>query len=1031
MAFKPVVDVKLLLKALEESFSPDAHLRRQSEDYLLWFAKQNGSIPLLMQTAMHPQCDGNLRLAAAIRLKNQIVSQWDFTEGEQQISNEDKKHFIDNFYSVIVAVGPEGNAIRKQYFEVLRHVVLNIEITTLSSILSAVTADLKQRSSTDRLKCALLVLRRLANRYEYHSESAQTEVDQIIEAFFDDFLKVAQQSSQVGLSNPEAAGLIHLILKIYFSIALLTTPSTRVLKSTLGHWVQLIQFVLQYFISNKLSKPEIGSFTELTSSDEEDIGQYPQYKCLKWSLRIINRLVSRQSARLAGDELKRGFYKNFVTDGHCLDVCKGIFLLLEHENNGHLTLTNLIHHSIWILFRHLLQFPTIYDAILKPNTQAIVGVYLLKTFAYSSQDEVNYNADPEFYIQSCADISFQLYSNRGAAADFLHEACKSRTYDYIGAISTVIAQHFKAGVTDQEIFATLSIIGHAGSRVLIKSTGSQETGHGIVNVEQLLINNICPLLTGGGNMWLVMKAAWLTGCLVRKGNLQNSQLILELYTKLLDLLMDKELIVCVLSAGAIVEFFKLDNPVLTNAIVDSLPRLLERLFVLMERIELETVISALELIVERYSQRVMPFATEIVAKVCGSLSQAVASDMACAEAPNEDQVLARWTMLQTLTLITRLVATSSSDTQLRMNKDAIVMHSLQLFNCMFSQGANEDLLLDYIDELGILLANVIKICMVHCKASPQHAAMVAEVWNAYGRMITLIGSPGGSNGYSIIGEIATLQRVSRAIVSLNPQGFTSNYAQALMTMCERAAASGFSEEGDELLSNLLDVSLISRCCIGLVPRIVNHVLSRIKCVVDEIDYHYQYFRLVSMLVIYTCANNQGNLNQQVNFNQQLNLGELGYILKLGAFIHDMVPKVPYKSLRRLAIIAMCSLVKANVHVIEHRSLVGLVMSLLATEVHHQNTSPAATQAQGIKNWDPQEVDGGARGEGSDGSSSSYEDVDDDDSEYEDDDDSDYDEDDSDDFFDECDDYSPLANECAIQYAQCRLGACSSNFQGAG
>ncbi|ORM42359.1 Importin beta-like SAD2 -like protein [Babesia sp. Xinjiang] len=949
MSSENLLNPETLHRALEGSLSPDQAARKQSEEYLLQVSTLKGAIPLLLSLISAEQVVDTVRLAGAIKLKNLVLSQW---RDDKTICAEDRAALWNNLYDAVLSVGPNNDAIRRQCFEILRHIVFNAQQGDTSSLIQRVRTDIEQRSNGDRLICALKVIRKLMYRYEYHTKSLTQEVNAIVDVFFDQLLKVAQDASAAGLDAPEAAACIHQVLKVYFSMGLLTSPTTDTVEKTIQAWMALVRFVLDSPVSwNAVAAPgthPMLPYVELPDEEEARLHAMPRFKCFKWALHILTKYMSRQVPRKENKEEGKRHYTRFIKDGYAEEFAKKLLVLMQAEATGSVVLTNHIHHKIWTYLKYAVAFPAIYNTAIKPCAAVIVQM-LFQTFACNVNDEQMYSEDPESYIQSCADVSFQLLSPRGTAADFIKDACKLRRPDFVPIVISAARDVF----SDREspvsvVYGVMCLIGHAANSVLqnTKKVNKKRVSNQVelseeqlLNGEAFLVGYVLPLL-GSTDKWLRMRSAWLCGRVVMTISVwRDSQTLLKIYSRLVELLNDEEVIVSVMATSAVLSFFHNSDETLQKTIVEYLPHLLQSLFKLMERIELETVVSTLDEIVDKYSVAVLPFGAQITENVCNALWSSISSEGALAKdadyTSNDEQVLARWSMVQTLTSIVRLAADADTENMTAGDCEMfakITKKTNELLIYLY-EALDIDRLMDFLDDLAYILSYLAKIAnkVVTFAGEEKAAAMGVrfdDLWRIMGLCMKAVAGyhdvDSAEEGElpAIMVELSVLRDPVRSLLAHAPNGFTFEIAVQLYTLCQRASIGDDARHSERLLADVFEICIKNRACDRILQpaaqELTRSVVTHFEAITETPSYYKSKIRYVAIILIYSCGENP----------PLKSLESADTLIKV---IMNVSPGERSKYMRKLYMMCLTSLMQIGIRMCDGKMLSDTVDQLLLEE----------------------------------------------------------------------------------------------------
>ncbi|BAM39941.1 uncharacterized protein TOT_020000212 [Theileria orientalis strain Shintoku] len=974
-----VNNYQLLVQALEGSLSPDDAHRKRCEEYLINFSLKEGSIPSFMRIMSNFQFEDAVRLASSIRLKNHIISHWidstpDYSIENPIISHTDRAFLLDNLYLCLVS--SNQRTIRNQCYQILRHIMFNLEIKDVKTMLTSISADLGQRENSDRISCALSSLRKVVTKYEYHGSSLTNELNDIISAYFGPLLSVALDASKIGLGNDEAATLIHLVLKIYFSLALLTSPSTDLLKESIHHWMNLVLFVLDEFVKWQQSWPQradvqVSIFAELKNDDEDHLCKLEQFKCFKWSLRILNKFISRHSS-YKDNPTKFMFFSSFISDKysrkpwielHYLSICDyngwqkckrnslinsdqfvvSMINLLKLESENKLLFNNLSHHLIWSYLRNCLSVESHFNNCLKDHLSELLGVYCLNTFKYTKEDLEQYQEEPEQFIKLQSELSFQFCSNRGTCSDFLKDLVKTYPSETIKQIKRILQLGFES--TDNTVlYSAMSIVGYVAEKLIRRNRTHQPAANhkekarkkfGLelqqVDGEELLEVKVLGLLNSP-DIWIRMRAAWLSGRIVKRvHNIRNFETLRKLYVRLLDMMVDGEILVAVFASNALIELFRIENKNLNPLILGSLSSLLERLFMLMNRIYLESVTSVLAEIVETYPQEVVPYAKDIILNMSNNLTKSLmASKEGVAEAADDEKILVRWTMMQTLNTVLRLLTHSTQDTNKEGNQapkepaeeklllelssyGVIITTIVNLLKLLF--GTEDEMCVEYLDEGALLLANLVRLLdvkPVKNLIAAKAATAFADFWMLLVMLLDLM----RKLSFEMVSDFGMIREPLVALAHRDPQGFAKILDQ-LYRICLEARNSGLGDEVDDVIADCLEVSLESGAVHAIFATILDDASTRVAALVsncpktsmqDLASDNVHLMRLSSLVIMYYYRNLHASFAEQA---AAANQAVANHLKVLSSFVVKYSVYCTWKSIRKYSILACCTLLKNN------------------------------------------------------------------------------------------------------------------------
>lgn len=155
-------------------------------------------------------------------------------------------------------------------------------------------------------------------------------------------------------------------------------------------------------------------------------------------------------------------------------------------------------------------------------------------------------------------------------------------------------------------------------------------------IEGMLSSFVLPELSSG-NRFLRMRACWVYEVFLdRVHTWKEPAALVEAYNRMLALLGDPELPVRVQAGVSIKAFFELEVPELRQAIVPNLKWLAERLFVLMQDIDHDQLVTTLEQLVVSNEEHIAPIAKDLTGALTTALLAMLDREGAAQRSRDED-----------------------------------------------------------------------------------------------------------------------------------------------------------------------------------------------------------------------------------------------------------------------------------------------------------------------------------------------------------------------------------------------------------
>ena len=283
--------IPTIVAAMQACLSPDPNVRKAAEGAVKGAWKAPGFAVKLMQVVVEPSCELGVRQSAAIQFKQMMLKGWAVEDEKRQagaffLSDQDKAAIRQNMLEAVVVAPP---LVRKQLAECLKvrcdagrkgrsreggaasHALdppmfvpspplraagADPAAALQSIILSDFPADLPtfmqqifqnmQSQDNGRIHGGLLALRLITKKYEFRDhEDARKVKTEVIEAVFPFILQVFQSLIAANSAAVEAAELMKLICKIFWSSTYLSLPAILLQPAQYQGWITCFMQLLE------------------------------------------------------------------------------------------------------------------------------------------------------------------------------------------------------------------------------------------------------------------------------------------------------------------------------------------------------------------------------------------------------------------------------------------------------------------------------------------------------------------------------------------------------------------------------------------------------------------------------------------------------------------------------------------------------------------------------------------------------------------------------------------------------------------
>ncbi|KAL8273198.1 hypothetical protein Esti_002956 [Eimeria stiedai] len=644
-----VIKPDQLCKVLEGSYSPDAEVRGQAEVFLKSVGEKKGkkkSSSLSVQSFL--QVEAPVRTAASVTLKNEVRQHWEEPGVSAELSStspaevygeEEKTVLRNSLYPMIKSMGADAAPVRLQLIECLRIIAVHDYPAKWPTLLEEVCADLHADSTACNFFTALSVLRKLVGIYEFKGRGSRQALDLIIDRTWPLLLPiVARLLKEGGPDNADAMTLLKLALKCYWSCTQLCLSNSPLVVSTMDSWFELL--------SACLLLPVPASMMGGLSAEERS--QLPVFKAKKWALQIVQRVFTRfgdqkMLKRERGgdkdeDAVAKEFGKHFV-DHWSGRLTEQLVLLLQQHTQQEVWLSPRMLNLALQYLALAVESASLYKPIIKPQGAFLVFQLCLPLMHYSSEDVETWEAEPVEYIRRQSDPLEAFSQPREAAIEFVKSLVRYRAKDFLEpmymTVHRVCVEYQQAVqnncLTEAVCQAKDGVLVLAGA--LCERLASKKRQ---APIEGMLSSFVLPDLSSP-NRFLRMRACWVYEVYLGSVRCWKEEApLVEAYNRMLALLGDPELPVRVQAGVSIKAFFQVEVAALQQAIVPNLKWLAERLFMLMQDIDHDQLVTTLEQLVVSFEEHVEPLAKDLVRALTAALVAMLDREGVAQQSKDED-----------------------------------------------------------------------------------------------------------------------------------------------------------------------------------------------------------------------------------------------------------------------------------------------------------------------------------------------------------------------------------------------------------
>ena len=484
----------------------------------------------------------------------------------------------------------------------------------------------------------MLAIKNLVANYEFLLDEDRKPLNLIVPTIFPHLEKYA--ASILEKYNEQTALTMSVILKAFHCAIHLELPTYFVNEANLHRWMVFLKTILDSPIPANLEVPTQDD--EQASEREKNV----LWQNKKWCGRVLQRFIQKYGNPKFENKENKGLATLFE-EKYSVSFLETFVATLFKRKTVFVS-RKLLHFSLKYLF-YALRLTKTWHTV-HPHLEKIMFDVLIPMLFLTPKDESVWNTDPDEYVRKEDDFTQISNNNKNAAMDLIEEICKHSDEQLKGQMETILEQYVLPEFKNQIGF-------------------------------------------------LRARACWIFG---KYGHIEfkNPQNIKVAVEGISHCLMDTQLPVRVKAAVAL-------NCLLTQKEAEdllrpSLPKILEIYLKLMDQIDNEGIVSALEGIVDSYNQEIVPYAYDLVVHLTSAFHKYCQKSNKAATNTNDDDDDSEAEMAAAgcLEAIRRILMAKLPEVTYTSLQQVLT----SIFNYCFSEDGS-----DFIDEalscLNILLFN--------------------------------------------------------------------------------------------------------------------------------------------------------------------------------------------------------------------------------------------------------------------------------------------------------------------------------------
>lgn len=478
---------------------------------------------------------------------------------------------------------------------------------------------------------ALLAIRKVAKRYEYKSKEQRGPLNEIVAASFPLLVPLGIQLSDPNQNSLEAAMMLKQILKIFWSSTQFYLPGTEKQtdpqdpqgKNSVISLLSRPEQLQPWFdmLTAALKKPLPEASTGLEPRDQptdvEARNAWPWWKVKKWAIQIMSRLFSRYGIpSYADDDQAKEFALHFsqhVAPQFLGPVCETLNL----RPTGQFCTDRVVHLCLTYVDLAV-ELASTYK-LLKPHLDFLLYQVCFPTMCLSESDIDCFENDPVEFVHKQNSPLADFYDPRMSAVTLVTDLVKHRgqdvTQNLLGRMTEILHRYQAAPVEQKnhiEKDGALLTFGSLAKFLLAKEKYAKE-------IEGLLVTFVFPDFSSPIS-FLRFRACWMVQQFSSVKWSDDGTNFRKLLEMVLNRLSDPSLPVQI-EASKSLRFLIEESGAAEETLLPVLPQLLNEYFRIMNEIGNDEVVSALQVLLDKFGDHIEPHAVALVTQLSNTFNQ--------------------------------------------------------------------------------------------------------------------------------------------------------------------------------------------------------------------------------------------------------------------------------------------------------------------------------------------------------------------------------------------------------------------------
>lgn len=609
------MDESILLSAFSASLGADNDARSKAHEYLQSIRSTSGLLPLLLKISLDASNSIELRQTAVIYLKN--LSKFSKDQDKEFFIQSQDKEFLK--FHILTGLGfGVPDKLRSQFEEIAHNVAK--AFFPWEQIINQIAAALDDPAN---IYAGLSMIYQISRNYEYVMNDKRLNLLALVESFFGKILCILKEL--VLATSTERYSYIQIILQIYWVSFYIDLSPKQAEQNVLKEWLESFYQILSANYEDVQSKPA-------NEEDEKIREKTPQWMCKKWAAQIVHRFFTRyfNLSHLHSLNLKIGQYFQTVWAAEFLKVIVSQLFILKER-----FIPNLVLNYYLKFTTQGVKLNATFSLLDEAAISHILVNVIMPILNRVASDEEIWRENPIEFIRKEADLGKAYYSPKSSAIDLLLTLCEK------GILNKFF--DFVAG----EIQDNTDLLKKEALMLALGSISEQVKQSNVLKelLGSVLTQFVYPEFSNQIG-FLRSRAAWVYA---RYAGINYESV--DFKTKALEavciLLKDPEFPVRYEAALALPKLLTWE--VSKKLLSAEVKNLLEIYLKLMNEIDSEDLVEALESIVSAFPKEILPYSLELTQHLALAFNRMIAKDM------NEDEGESAMAAVSTLNTISKII----------------------------------------------------------------------------------------------------------------------------------------------------------------------------------------------------------------------------------------------------------------------------------------------------------------------------------------------------------------------------------------